>query len=158
VAPERSTHHVSGVWIPLALLGAVALYPVVFRRGGLFGVFSAGAAFAATAFSTKLIADSIADSDWVALAVFGAFTAALALVGALDEMSALQVRPASQVAPIIFVAELVAPVVLAMALAGEAPSGAVDIVVLVASLGLVTAAVVALGRSKAVSGMVAAGA
>jgi len=158
VAPDRSTHHVSGVWIPLALLGAVAVAPVVLRRGGQLVVFSAGCAFAATAFATKLIADSLADQDWAALAIYGAFTAGVAVIGSIDEMSALQVRPASQVAPIIFVAELVAPILLAMGLAGEAPSGAGETIVLVASLGLVTAAVVALGQSKAVSGMVAAGA
>ena len=158
VAPERSTHHVSGVWIPLVALAIVAVAPVVLRRGGLFVVFSAGAAFAATAFSTKLIADALSASDWLALTILVAFTGGLAVIGSLDEMSALQARPAGQVAPIIFVAELVAPVLLAMWLTGETPKGGADIAVFVASLGVVTASVVALGSSKAVSGMVAAGA
>jgi drug/metabolite transporter (DMT)-like permease len=158
VAPDRSTHHTAGVWIPLALLGVVAFAPVVTRRGGLLVVAGAGAAFAATAFATKLIADALSDADWLPLAVLIAFTGGLALVGSLDEMSALQVRPASQVAPIIFVAELVAPVLLAMWLAGERPHGPLHLGVFIASLGIVTAAVVALGRSKAVAGMVAAGA
>jgi drug/metabolite transporter (DMT)-like permease len=158
VAPDRSTHHSAGVWIALAVLAVVAIGPIVLRRGGLMVVASAGAAFAATAFSTKLIADALSDFDWVALAVLVAFTAGLAVVGSLDEMSALQVRPAGQVAPIIFVGELVAPVLLAMGLAGERPHGPVHVAVFVVSLGVVSAAVVALGRSKAVAGMVAAGA
>src|SRR4029077_18636503 len=110
---------------------------------------------------------------WLALVGLVAFTGGLAVIGSLDEMSALQARPAGeggadpfvagdggagQVAPIIFVAELVAPVLLAMWLTGETPKGGVDIAVFVASLGVVTASVVALGSSKAVSGMVAAGA
>jgi drug/metabolite transporter (DMT)-like permease len=160
VAPHRSTAHASTTALALALgaLAVVAVAPYVLRRSqGVLVVASAGAAFAATAFSTKLIADSLSDADWPALVVLVVFTTGLALVGTLDEMTALQVRPATQVAPIIFVGELIAPVLLAMVLVREGPGrDALSIAVFVVSLGLVAASVIALGRSKAVAGMVAA--
>ena len=40
-------------------------------------------------------------------------------MGVLSEMSALQSRPAIQVAPVVFVTQTVVPVVLALALLGE---------------------------------------
>jgi hypothetical protein len=54
----------------------------------------------------------------VALA-WGLSTAVASVVGVLSEMSALQSRPAIQVAPVVFVTQTVIPVVLAPLLLGE---------------------------------------
>ena len=52
-------------------------------------------------------------------AAWGLSTAAASGVGVLSEMSALQSRPAIQVAPVVFVTQTVVPVVLAPLLFGE---------------------------------------
>ena len=93
----------------------------------------------------------------VAALGWGAATAAAALVGLLGEMSALQRRTVSRVAPPIFVISTVVPVLFAPFLTGErwghTPLGGVVIVVSLAAVALGGAM---LGQSKAVGTLMTA--
>ena len=87
-----------------------------------------------------------------------AATGVLAGVGLLNEMSALQRRPATRVAPVVFVVQITVPVTLAPLITGESwTSTPLGGVALVGFLALVAAGAAALGRTAAVSGLVASG-
>ena len=75
--------------------------------------------FALGAFCAKIVADAIDRKAWVAMVVAIGLAAAAAAVGTLSEQTALQRRPATQVAPIIFAIELLVPVALAVLVVGE---------------------------------------
>ena len=87
--------------------------------------------------------------------VFAGILAALGTAGAgigtLSEMSALQTRPATQVAPIVLALTTLVPVALAPVLASETWSGDPWVkTALVASLALIVAGAVSLGTSRSV--------
>ena len=70
--------------------------------------------------ATKLASDDLSSGHHLARQpLWGLSTAAASGVGVLSEMSALQSRPAIQVAPVVFVTQTVVPVVLAPLLFGE---------------------------------------
>jgi len=74
-------------------------------------------------------------------------------------MSALQRRPATRVAAVVFVVQITVPVVLAPLVSGESwTSTPLGGLALLGFLTLVAAGAGALGRTTAVSGLVAAGA
>src|SRR5204863_2953474 len=82
----------------------------------------------------------------------------IALFGLISEMSALQRRPATRVAPVVFVVQITVPVMLAPLITGESwTSTPLGGAALVGFLALVAAGAAALGRTAAVSGLVAAG-
>ena len=163
-APDRVTSHADGarLYLTLGALAALALAPYALRarmRASLIVPLSAGCAFAWTGVSSKLITDYISGgSPGPALAWMMA-TGVIAAVGLLSEMSALQTRPATHVAPIVFVVQVSVPVALAPFLGGESwahtPLGGV-------ALGLFLATVAAgaglIGTTRAVGGLVAASA
>src|SRR4051794_19246077 len=158
-APSREVTHVSGaaVLLPLLAVAAVALLPFALRgvlgADSLLVVFGAGAAFALTAFCLKLIADALDGGAWGALVLVLAVAGAGALAGTLSEQTALQRRQATQVAPIIFVVEMLVPVALALTVVGESWDGSVPVIA--AALALVVAGVIALGRAPQVAGLFA---
>jgi drug/metabolite transporter (DMT)-like permease len=157
-APERTTvSTLSGAMVAaLAGLALVAALPWALRGrgGGMIAVLGAGAAFAATGLTSKLVADALARGDWAAVGGFGIATAAFGLAGINHDMTALQVLPATRVAPAILVAEVVTPVLLAPFVAherwGATPGGGVWIV---AGLLAVTAGALPLASAPAVTGM-----
>src|SRR3954447_6780720 len=157
-APHREVSHVTGteVLLPLLAVAAVAMAPFVLRNllgaQSILVVLGAGAAFALTAFSLKLIADALDRNAWLALLLVLAVAGAGALVGTLSEQSALQRRPATQVAPIIFVIEMLIPVALAVIVVGESWNGSVPVIL--AALAVVVAGVVALARAPQVAGLI----
>jgi hypothetical protein len=122
----RSTTHVTDVTTTatvLVILTAAALAPYVMR---VFGhprseltMFCAGCAFAFSGVATKLAADDLKVGNLVLALVWALSTAAASGVGTLSEMSALQSRPAIQVAPVVFVTQTAIPVALAPVLFGE---------------------------------------
>src|SRR6202043_1520451 len=61
----------------------------------------------------------LSDHQFLVAALWCLSTAAASGVGVLSEMSALQSRPAIQVAPVVFVTQTVIPVILAPLLLGE---------------------------------------
>jgi drug/metabolite transporter (DMT)-like permease len=155
VAPHREVTHVDGakVLVSLAVVGAVALAPIALRRvvpaGGMLVVFGAGFAFALGAFSLKLIADALDRGEWGPLALAVLVMVLGAVLGTLQEQTALQRRQASQVAPIIFVVELLVPLALALLVVGEDWRGSTAVIVI--ALAAIVAGVVALMRAPQVS-------
>jgi len=154
-APPRSTTHSSQqltIALVLAGLGAASLLPyllrVVHRSPAAITMVGAGLAFAWSGVATKLASDDLAHGHLLVAAAWGLSTAAASAVAVLSEMSALQSRPAIQVAPVVFVTQTVVPVVLAPLLLGESfaatPLGGVP---LAASLALLVVGAAALVRS-----------
>jgi drug/metabolite transporter (DMT)-like permease len=126
-APEPShVHAPAGSLIAaLGVLGALAAVPWLRRAAspGALLVLGAGAGYAASALTSKLLADALAGPDWPAAIGWGAVTAAMAALGLGDEMAALQRVSAAGVATGAFVLQTIVPVLLAPALVDEAWSG-----------------------------------
>jgi drug/metabolite transporter (DMT)-like permease len=122
--PARSeAHSGAGGLAVLLVVAPMATVPFLFwRRAGKEGltvVFGAGFAFAASAFAMKLVADSLTSHAWLSLTVAAGAAVAAGTAGTVSEQAALQQRQATQVAPIIFVTELMVPMLLAVAVGGE---------------------------------------
>jgi FtsH-binding integral membrane protein len=154
-APPLAHSHTSQqltITLVLVGLGAVSLLPylmnVLHRSPAAMTMIGAGLAFAWSGVATKLASDDLYQGHLIAAAAWGLSTAAASGVGVLSEMSALQSRPAIQVAPVVFVTQTVVPVVLAPLLLGESfaatPLGGVP---LAASLALLVAGAGLLVRS-----------
>ncbi len=124
-APERTTDHAGPAAIALAL-GALAIpmaMPYLLRsRATVFGaltVLSAGCGYAWTAVASKLLSDGLAIGAVAVALVWLASAAASEGVALLSEMSALQRRAATQVAPPMFAVQILVPVLLAPLIFGE---------------------------------------
>jgi drug/metabolite transporter (DMT)-like permease len=157
VSPDASTEH-AGPLALAAVLGAIgilALVPFVVRGGGGgLMTLGAGAAFAWGGVSTKLVADALSDGHVVLLLVWALATGLASALGLLAEMSALQRRPATQVAPVVFVVQVGVPVLAAPLLVGEHwhhPAG------VLAGMVLVVGCALTLLRSPAVRSLVEEG-
>ena len=131
------------------------------RRAGVQGlgvVVGAGFAFAAGAFSIKLVADALVSGSWLSLGLVAAVAAIAGATGMLSEQTALQQRQATQVAPIIFVVELVVPLLLAITVGGESWGASLSSWCWIsAGIGLLIVSVVALMQTPAVSQLLAGG-
>ena len=154
-APPRATTSSSGhltITLVLVGLGAASMLPYLLRAVGrspaIVTMTCAGLAFAWSGVATKLAADDLAQGNVGIAAAWALSTAAASGVGVLSEMSALQSRPAIQVAPVVFVTQTVVPVVLAMLLLGE-PLSATPLngLPFVASMALLLAGATVLARS-----------
>ena len=118
-APERTTDHAGTAAIALAL-GLVAIpiaLPYLLRgrraAGGLVMVLSAGFGYAWTAIASKLLTDELAAGTLIVAAVWLVTALASEGLALLSEMSALQRRPATHVAPVMFAVQVLVPVILA---------------------------------------------
>jgi drug/metabolite transporter (DMT)-like permease len=160
-APERTTISAGdlALAISLAALAAVALAShalAAFDRrrpqaGGLAAAVGAGAAYALTGLTTKLISDRMDAGDWAGAAFWLVLTVAGASLALVDQTTALQRRGATQVGVIIYVMPVVVPVLLAPLLVGETwGSSAVPLAL---SVGAVCAGAASLARSQHVSAM-----
>lgn len=123
VAPDASTRHAGPGALAAVLggVGAIALVPFALRGrgGGILITLGAGSALAWSGLSTKLVADALHDGHAGAVVVWAAATGLASGIGLLAEMSALQRRPATQVAPVVFVVQVLVPVLAAPLLVGE---------------------------------------
>jgi hypothetical protein len=156
-APDRSTDHAGAVSIAVALTLVaipIALPYLVRGRGSAavtLAVFSAGCGYAWTAIASKLLTDELAAGTVLAGAVWLATAAASEGLALLSEMSALQRRPATRVAPVMFAVQVLVPVVLAPLIFDETwhdtPLGGA---VLAASVAVAVAGIVILAGSRAV--------
>jgi drug/metabolite transporter (DMT)-like permease len=161
-APKHQVTQVDGadVLVPMALVAAIALAPLVFRKrigaDSIAVVLGAGFAFALSAFCAKVLADSLDRHAWLAAVAFVGVAGAGAFAGTLTEQTALQRRQATQVAPIIFAVELLVPVALAVLVVGEDWERSSAIAIL-AALALVVGGATALGRTPTVARMLEAG-
>jgi drug/metabolite transporter (DMT)-like permease len=176
-APERTTDHADAAAIALAL-ALVALpiaAPYVLRarirhsphQGGVevgwaravgsLAVISAGCGYAWTAIASKLLTDELAAGAILVAIAWLATAAASEGLALLSEMSALQRRAATHVAPTMFAVQIIVPVALAPLIFGESwgdtPLGGIA---LVASMGVAVAGTVLLAGSRAVGAVIAA--
>ncbi|HEV7563407.1 MAG TPA: hypothetical protein VGO24_07880 [Solirubrobacterales bacterium] len=156
-APDRTTNHAGTLPIALALaLVALPIFAPYLLRGrasavGMLAIVSAGFGYAWTAIASKLLTDELAAGTLLVAVAWLATAAASEGLALLSEMSALQRRPATHVAPVMFAVQVLVPVILAPLIFGEkwstTPLGGVALAAFV----LVTlAGVVALAGSKAV--------
>jgi drug/metabolite transporter (DMT)-like permease len=156
-APERTTDHAGTAAIALALV--IVAIPVVLpfalrRRAdaiGLLMVLGAGCGYAWTAIASKLLTDELAVGAVLVAIAWLATAAASEGLALLNEMSALQRRAATHVAPIMFAVQVIVPVLLAPLIFGESwgatPLGGVA---LVAFMALAVAGTVLLAGSRTV--------
>jgi len=118
-APDRTTDHAGTVAILIAL-GLIAIpvaAPYVLRRRAsslsLLAVLGAGFGYAWTAIASKLLTDELAAGTLLVAVVWLATALASEGLALLSEMSALQRRPATHVAPVMFAVQVLVPVILA---------------------------------------------
>lgn len=144
------------VGVALTALGSAAILPYLLsrlgRRPGVAVIVSSGLAYAWCGIATKMLADAVGSGAWGVAALWVLGTAAAAGVGLVSEMTALQSRPATRVAPVVLVVDIVAAVAFALVLVGErwdvTPLGAP---VLLGSLALLTVGAGVLAASPAVA-------
>jgi drug/metabolite transporter (DMT)-like permease len=170
-APERTTDHAGTAAIALSL-GLVAIpiaAPYVLRgrfrlsphQGvvkvgwantiALLAVVSAGCGYAWTAIASKLLTDELAAGALLVAIAWLATAAVSEGVALLSEMSALQRRAATHVAPTMFAVQILVPVLLAPLIFGESwgdtPLGGIA---LVAFMAVAVAGTVLLAGSRVV--------
>lgn len=161
-APKREVTQVDGakVLVPMLLVALVAVAPLAFRRwlgaSSIAVVVGSGFAFALGAFCAKIVADAISRHAWGVMVGVLAVAALSSLAGTITEQTALQRRPATRVAPVIFAIELLVPVVLAVIVVGEDWERSSLTGILVA-LALVVGGAFTLGRAPTVARMIEAG-
>ncbi|HLL91921.1 MAG TPA: hypothetical protein VK252_03200 [Solirubrobacteraceae bacterium] len=154
-APPRNTSQTGEqltILLVLVGLAVASMLPYLLRAFGRsyaeVTMIGAGMAFGWSGVATKLAADDLAAHHLAVAALWGLSTAAASGVGVLSEMSALQSRPAIQVAPVVFVTQTVVPVALAPVLFGErfsdTPLGGIPLGV---SLAVLVAGAAMLARS-----------
>jgi drug/metabolite transporter (DMT)-like permease len=155
-APEEGGVHAGPVTLGavLVVLALAAVVPWLAHAPGPWLVVAAGCGYAASGVTTKLLSDALAGGNVGALLGWAAVTAAVAGLGLVDEMGALQRVGAARVAAGAFALQTAVPVLLAPVLTGEHWSRPA---VIVAGLVLVVGGSLALGTARAVSGLVAAG-
>lgn len=156
-APDRTTDHAGTLAIALALaLVAIPIAaPYALRRAGgaagTLAIVSAGFGYAWTAISSKLLTDELAAGALLVAVAWLATAAASEGLALLSEMSALQSRPATRVAPVMFAVQVMVPVILAPLIFGEKWSTTpLDGVALVAFILVALAGTTLLASSRAV--------
>lgn len=174
-APDRTTDHAGGGAIALAaiLVAIPILAPYALKgrirhsphsgvvkvgsagRIGTLAVVSAGCGYAWTAIASKLLTDELAVGALL-IAIAWLATAALSEgLALLSEMSALQHRAATHVAPTMFAVQILVPVLLAPLIFGESwGSTPLDGMALVASMAVTVGGTVLLAGSKAVGAVI----
>jgi hypothetical protein len=160
-APERTTDHAGSAPIALALaLVAIPIAAPYALRGraaalGWLPVVSAGFGYAWTAIASKLLTDELAGGALIVAIAWLATAAASEGLALLSEMSALQRRPATHVAPVMFAVQVLVPVLLAPLIFGESwgstPLGGT---VLAASIAVAVAGTVLLAGSRTVGAII----
>jgi drug/metabolite transporter (DMT)-like permease len=164
-APPHASGHAGATTlvVPLVALAAAAVLPYALlgagRRPDAVLAPAAGLAYAWDGLATKFAADDLRQGALAGLLFWLVSLSAAVVLGMLSEMSALQRRPATRVAPVVFVASTIVPVLLAPVLADErwSPSP-LAWATLLGSLGLVLVAVVVIARSGAVAAVIRAAA
>jgi len=147
----------------LAALGLLALAPHVpgarLRGSSGFVPIAAGLAYAWAAIAVKLGTDALNGGRWAAVIAWGLAAGVAAVVATSSEMSSLQRRPATRVAPVLAAIETLVPVLLAPLVVHEHWSrGPLGGGVVLGALALVVAGAVLLSRASGVSSLIEGGA
>lgn len=160
-APARSTDHAgtAAIALTLVLVAIPVAAPYVLRGRaaaiGLLPVISAGCGYAWTAIASKLLTDELASGAVLVALAWLATAAASEGLALLSEMSALQRRPATHVAPTMFTVQVLLPVLLAPLIFGESWSSTpLGGVALVAFMAVAVAGTSLLAGSKAVGALI----
>jgi hypothetical protein len=160
-APDRTTDHAGTAAIAVALgLVAIPIAAPYLLRGraatlSILAVLSAGFGYAWTAIASKLLTDELVAGTL--LIAVGWLATALASEGLalLSEMSALQRRPATHVAPVMFAVQVLVPVILAPLIFEEKWSTTpLDGAVLVAFMAVALAGTMLLAGSRVVGAVI----
>ena len=118
-------------------------------------MISAGCGYAWTAIASKLLTDELAAGALLVAVAWLATAAASEGLALLSEMSALQRRAATHVAPVMFAVQVLVPVLLAPLIFGESwgttPLGGVA---LVAFMAVAVAGTILLAGSRAVGAVI----
>jgi drug/metabolite transporter (DMT)-like permease len=162
-APERTTEHAStgAVALALALVALPIAAPYLLRgravAAGMLAAVAAGFGYGWTAIASKLLTDELATGA-VLVALAWLVTAAISeLLALLSEMSALQRRPATQVAPVMFAVQVLVPVMLAPLIFGESwGSTPLEGAALLAFIAVAIGGTVLLAGSRSVGAVIAA--
>lgn len=160
-APDRTTDHAGTVAIAVAL-GLVAIpivLPYLLRKRAatlsFLAVLSAGFGYAWTAIASKLLTDELAAGTLLVAAAWLATALASEGLALLSEMSALQRRPATHVAPVMFAVQVLVPVILAPLIFEERWSTTpLDGAALVAFMGVALAGTMLLAGSRVVGAVI----
>jgi drug/metabolite transporter (DMT)-like permease len=160
-APPIGESHASGhltLTLVLLGLGLASLLPYALRLLGRswaeLTMLCAGLAFGWGGLATKLAADNLNDRHLLLAGIWGLATGAASILATLSESSALQSRPAIQVAPVVFVTQTIVPVAFAPLLFGEFFSDTpLNGVPLVCSLLVLVVGAAALARSPLLVGL-----
>lgn len=163
-APERSTDHAGAgaIVLALVLVAVPVLAPFALRktlvrqsvRLGLVATVAAGAGYAWTAIASKLLTDELATDALLPAALWLATAAVSEGLALLSEMSALQRRPATHVAPAMFAVQVLVPVLLAPLIFNESWADTpLHGAALVAFIALALAGTIFLASSKAVGAL-----
>jgi drug/metabolite transporter (DMT)-like permease len=161
-APARDTTHATGAGLAaaIAVLAALSLLPyaasIAWRPPSALTAAGAGFAYALDGLATKFFSDDVATAAWLGLLFWGIAMAVAAAGGTLSEMSALQRRAATQVAPIVLALTTLVPVALAPVLANETWSGSAWLrAALAGSILLIVAGAVVLASAPALDAVLA---
>jgi hypothetical protein len=160
-APDRTTDHAGTTVIAIAL-GLVAIpiaAPYLLRRRAatlsFLAVLSAGFGYAWTAIASKLLTDELAAGTLLVAVAWLATALASEGLALLSEMSALQRRPATHVAPVMFAVQVLVPVILAPLIFEERWSTTpLDGAVLVAFMAVALAGTMLLAGSRVVGAVI----
>lgn len=161
-APDRSTDHAAAgtVAIALAIVAVPIAAPYVLRgtregAAGFVATISAGCGYAWTAIASKLLTDELSSGTALVGIAWLATVAASEGTALLSEMSALQRRPATHVAPAMFATQVLVPVVLAPLIFDE-PWGGTPLggALLVASIAVAVGGTVLLAGSRPVGAVI----
>jgi hypothetical protein len=144
----------AAVIVVLAIAGAAPLA----RRRSVWVArllpMAAGAAFALSAITTKLLTDAGTGAPATA-AAFLVATALASATGGIDELSALRTAGPATVAPLVLATQTLIPVALAPALFGETwPESAAHRLGLAIAIGAVAGGAVVLGRARGYAAVV----
>jgi drug/metabolite transporter (DMT)-like permease len=159
LSPARSAGHaaagpLAAVVVVLVVAGAM---PLARRRSvwvaRLLPV-AAGAAFALSTITTKLLTDAGTGAP-AAVAFWLGATALASAIGAVDELSAFRTAGASTVAPVVLATETLIPVALAPVLFGETwPEAAARRAGLALAIAAVVVGAIVLGRARGFAAVV----
>jgi hypothetical protein len=126
------------------------------RQAPLITMLGAGLGFAWSALVTKFVADAAANGHWLTALAWAISTGIASGLAVISEMTALQQRPAIQVAPMVFVVQTLVPVTLAPLLLHENYFGdPLSATVLLLSLGVLLTGAAVLASSPALIALMA---